>query len=316
MAISHHVNRKETVVSSNRSESAEPSTGGKGIFIALIPWIVFTVLVAHSSLKLGSLAALAGAVVVAVPGVRSGRPKRARGRDCVLDERLRSGDHGPWIGYISTAKTTTLFRCRAHQSDAPRGGRCACATRPRLAASCSRMRPRWRRCRACRRSWAHEAQRAGVPAAALLERLAASCESRLVSAYARHASAKAARDGSALIEVAEEMAAIGALRYGVEAATDAATAFVAGGRQDSARRAAARARHLHVPEQGAELPRIDGLDVTAIDLTPREAQLVDLARQGLSNAEIADRLVISIRTVETHLYRGMQKLGIKNRHDL
>ena len=34
--------------------------------------------------------------------------------------------------------------------------------------------------------------------------------------------------------------------------------------------------------------------------------------QGL----IADRLVISIRTVETHLYRGMQKLGINDRRDL
>jgi len=62
-------------MSSNKSGTAEPSAGGKGIFIALIPWIVFTVLVTHSSLKLGSLAALAAAVVIAVPGVRTGRPK-------------------------------------------------------------------------------------------------------------------------------------------------------------------------------------------------------------------------------------------------
>jgi len=71
MAISHHINRKETVMSSNKSESA----GGKGIFIALIPWLLFTVMVAHSSLQLGSLAALAAAVVIALPGVRKGRPK-------------------------------------------------------------------------------------------------------------------------------------------------------------------------------------------------------------------------------------------------
>jgi hypothetical protein len=75
MAISHHVNRRETFMSSNKSKSAEPGAGGKGIFIALIPWIVFTVLVAHASLELGSLAALAAAVVIALPGVRSGRPK-------------------------------------------------------------------------------------------------------------------------------------------------------------------------------------------------------------------------------------------------
>jgi hypothetical protein len=62
-------------MSSNQSKSAEPSGGGKGIFIALIPWLVFTVLASHASLKLGSLAALAAAVVIAVPGARAGRPK-------------------------------------------------------------------------------------------------------------------------------------------------------------------------------------------------------------------------------------------------
>jgi hypothetical protein len=62
-------------MSSDTSERAEPSGGGKGIFIALIPWIVFTVLASHASLKLGSLAALAAAIVIAVPGVRAGRPK-------------------------------------------------------------------------------------------------------------------------------------------------------------------------------------------------------------------------------------------------
>ncbi len=163
---------------------------------------------------------------------------------------------------------------------------------------------------------AYDALRAGAPAASQLERMAARCRSRLVTAYAGHGSAKAARDGAALMDAAEEMAAIGALRYAVEAATDAAVAFLSQGRQDSARRAAARARQLHVPDQGGELPPIDGLDAAAVDLTRREAQLVELAREGLSNAEIADRLVLSVRTVETHLYRGMQKLGIKDRRDL
>jgi hypothetical protein len=75
MPISPHVNRKEALMSANQSKSEEPSGGGKGIFIALIPWLVFTVLASHASLKLGSLAALAAAVVIAVPGVRAGRPK-------------------------------------------------------------------------------------------------------------------------------------------------------------------------------------------------------------------------------------------------
>jgi hypothetical protein len=62
-------------MSSNRSDAAESSAGGKGIFIALVPWIVFTVLVAHSTLKLGSLLALAAAAGIALPGIRKGRPK-------------------------------------------------------------------------------------------------------------------------------------------------------------------------------------------------------------------------------------------------
>jgi DNA-binding NarL/FixJ family response regulator/type II secretory pathway predicted ATPase ExeA len=160
---------------------------------------------------------------------------------------------------------------------------------------------------------AYEAFRAGAAAAAVLDAFAARCESRMVSAYAGHAGA---RDGAELLAAAEEMAAIGALRYAVEAASDAAAAFLAEGRQESARRAAHRAQQWHLPDQGGVLPRIDGLDSAATALTRREAQLVELAAQGLSNAEIADRLVLSVRTVETHLYRAMQKLGVSDRRDL
>jgi hypothetical protein len=75
MSISHHANRKETHMSSTKSSNSEQSAGGKGIYIALIPWIVFTVLAAHSSLKLGSLVALAAAMAIAAPSALKGRPK-------------------------------------------------------------------------------------------------------------------------------------------------------------------------------------------------------------------------------------------------
>src|SRR5262249_50827747 len=67
--------RKETLMSSNSTDTAEPRKGGFGIYLALVPWAVFTVLAQHSSLKLGSVAALAAAVAIAVPGLRAGRPK-------------------------------------------------------------------------------------------------------------------------------------------------------------------------------------------------------------------------------------------------
>jgi DNA-binding CsgD family transcriptional regulator len=157
--------------------------------------------------------------------------------------------------------------------------------------------------------------RAGVLATGL-ERLAQRCDARLVAAYAAHASARASRDGPGLLAVSEEMAAIGADAYAMEAAVDAARRFVAEGREDSARRAATRARELFAPDQGAEFPTIDGLDVVATELTRREAQIAGLAARGLSNAEIADQLVLSVRTVETYVYRAMQKRGVAHRHEL
>jgi len=45
-------------------------------------------------------------------------------------------------------------------------------------------------------------------------------------------------------------------------------------------------------------------------------QIVTLAAEGLSNAEIAERLVLSVRTVESHIYRAMHKLGVSDRRDL
>ena len=142
------------------------------------------------------------------------------------------------------------------------------------------------------------------------------CDARMIAAYAGHVAARAAGDPAALLETAEAFAAIGADRYAMEAAADAATAFAAAGRQDSARRAAARALELHVEHQGGAAPDIRGVDAADVLLTPRESQLVALAARGMSNAEIADQLVLSVRTVESHIYRAMQKLGVSDRRDL
>jgi DNA-binding NarL/FixJ family response regulator len=119
-----------------------------------------------------------------------------------------------------------------------------------------------------------------------------------------------------LLATADDMVAIGAHLYAMEAAADAAREFVAAGREDSARRAFTRVAELYVPDQGAELPVVDGLGAVATELTRREAQIASLAGRGLSNQEIAEQLILSVRTVETYVYRAMQKLGVGNRHDL
>ncbi|MGW6729704.1 AAA family ATPase [Nocardia sp. NPDC055029] len=51
-------------------------------------------------------------------------------------------------------------------------------------------------------------------------------------------------------------------------------------------------------------------------LTPQETQIVRLAAQGLSNREIAARLVLSHRTVGHHLYKAYPKLGVLSRGEL
>ena len=52
------------------------------------------------------------------------------------------------------------------------------------------------------------------------------------------------------------------------------------------------------------------------ELTPREHEVLTLIAEGFSNNEIADRLVISAKTVDRHRENIMRKLNLHNRVDL
>jgi two-component system response regulator NreC len=67
--------------------------------------------------------------------------------------------------------------------------------------------------------------------------------------------------------------------------------------------------YLRRLERGEDRERFDGL-------TEREREVLTLIAEGLSNQEIAQRLYISVKTVQTHRTHIMEKLGLHNRAEL
>lgn len=62
-----------------------------------------------------------------------------------------------------------------------------------------------------------------------------------------------------------------------------------------------------------ELDRLGGRKSAADILTPTEALIAELASDGFSNREIADRVFVTTKTVEANLTRVYRKLGVRSR---
>ncbi len=152
-----------------------------------------------------------------------------------------------------------------------------------------------------------------------------SCEARLrelggvvegprVGLAANFAAALTAGDGAQIAAFSEAFEEIGDGVSAVDAAAQAALAHNRQNLRGSALGCAARAEALAV-RSGADTPMLRQAR-EPLPLTDREREIVLLLGQGLSNREIAERLTVSARTVEGHIYKAMAKTGTTSREEL
>lgn len=145
-----------------------------------------------------------------------------------------------------------------------------------------------------------------------LAELATMVDGPRAPAAAAHAAALAADDGDGLRTASARFEEIGDLLAAADAAAHAAAVYARQGRSGIAQLAATRAQRLAEQCDGARTPALREA-ARPLPLTSREREIVTLAAGGLSNQQIAERLVVSVRTVEGHLYRAGAKVGASNR---
>jgi DNA-binding CsgD family transcriptional regulator len=151
-------------------------------------------------------------------------------------------------------------------------------------------------------------------AAPRLASLAALVEGPFAPGSTAHAEALVHGDAAGLDQAGGSFHGMGADLVAAEAAAGASRAHRAAGRKGSALASAAQARLYLEACPGARSPTFPPHE--APQLTPREREVARLAANGNSNTDIADRLVLSVRTVEGHLQRVYAKLGVADRHAL
>jgi DNA-binding CsgD family transcriptional regulator len=171
-------------------------------------------------------------------------------------------------------------------------------------------------------SWLlHDLMRtSGEDTSARLGELAGICDSPLVSARARHAAAVRARDGKELDGVADDFEALGAMLLAAEAAGGAAGEHGRAGDRRAATASLRRSTTLAAACDGATTPGLLHLATVsaaaAAPLSGREREVVLLAASGMASRDIAERLYLSVRTVNNHLQHAYAKLGVTSRAGL
>jgi DNA-binding NarL/FixJ family response regulator len=123
------------------------------------------------------------------------------------------------------------------------------------------------------------------------------------------------RTAEGLAEVSVTFENIGADLLAADSAADAAAAARRQGRYRWSVALARRADLLATRCKGARTPAMPNIDARA-ELTPCERETALLAAAGRPNREIAETLVLSVRTVENRLQHVYEKLGVSGRRQL
>ena len=123
----------------------------------------------------------------------------------------------------------------------------------------------------------------------------------------------AAGTAAALVDVTDRFEAMGAVLLAAEVATEASQAYGSDGdRQQASSAFGVRASALGRQCEGARTPGLTA-PVVVVPLTEHERDIAALAAQGDSSKEIAERLFLSVRTVDNHLQNVYSKLGVSGR---
>lgn len=149
---------------------------------------------------------------------------------------------------------------------------------------------------------------------ARLHELAEVLKSPLAAAVAEHACGLADRDGDRLDGAAHRFETLGAMAMGADAAAHAAREHAHTGSRIKELESATHA-HWRASQCGLRSPATVVVE-RPLPITDREREVGTLVAAGLSNRQIGDRLNVSARTVEGHLYRIFIKLGIADREEL
>lgn len=149
---------------------------------------------------------------------------------------------------------------------------------------------------------------------ARLEELANILETPFAKAVADHARGWSERDARLLGAAARRFSELGALALAADAAAQAAGEHARQGNRDNTFELKIWACSV-ASECELNTPAVN-LVARPAQLSCREREISTLVAAGLSNRQIAEKLVVSVRTVEGHLYRLFAKLGINNRDQL